>query len=89
MLGDVRRIKERLLDAVEPDYVVKLRNGLMVLLEMKGAEFDMDYAKYQATRRWVSAVNTCARSITTWSSESVDKTLRSLIEIIPSKKRVK
>lgn len=27
LLGDVRRIKERLLDAIEPDYIVKLRNG--------------------------------------------------------------
>ena len=45
----------------EPDYVVKLKNGLMVLLEMKGAEFDMDHAKYQAARRWVSAVNNWGR----------------------------
>jgi type III restriction enzyme len=33
----------------------------MVLLEMKGAEFDMDHAKYQAARRWVSAVNNWGR----------------------------
>ena len=45
----------------EPDYIVKLRNGLMLLLEMKGAEFDMDHAKYQAARRWVSAVNNWGR----------------------------
>ena len=45
----------------EPDYIVKLRNGLMILLEMKGAEFDMDHAKYQAARRWVSAVNNWGR----------------------------
>jgi type III restriction enzyme len=45
----------------EPDYIVKLRNGLMVLLEMKGTEFDMDHAKYQAARRWVSAVNNWGR----------------------------
>lgn len=45
----------------EPDYIVKLRNGMMILLEMKGAEFDMDHAKYQAARRWVSAVNNWGR----------------------------
>lgn len=28
---------------------------------MKGAEFDMDHAKYQAARRWVSAVNNWGR----------------------------
>jgi type III restriction enzyme len=33
----------------------------MVFLEMKGAEFDMDHAKYQAPRRWVSAVNNWGR----------------------------
>ena len=41
--------------------LVKLRNGSMILLEMKGAEFDMDHAKYQAARRWVSAVNNWGR----------------------------
>jgi type III restriction enzyme len=40
---------------------VKLKNGLTVLLEMKGAELDMDHAKYQAARRWVSAVNNWGR----------------------------
>jgi type III restriction enzyme len=45
----------------EPDYLVKLKNGLTVLLEMKGAELDMDHAKYQAARRWVSAVNNWGR----------------------------
>lgn len=45
----------------EPDYLVKLRSGSTVLLEMKGAEFDMDHAKYQAARRWVSAVNNWGR----------------------------
>jgi type III restriction enzyme len=45
----------------EPGYIVKPRNGSMMLLEMKGAEFDMDHAKYQAARRWVSAVNNWGR----------------------------
>jgi hypothetical protein len=61
LLGDVLRIKERLLDAIEPDSIVKLRNGSMILVEMKSAEFDMDHAKYRAARRWVSAVNNWGR----------------------------
>jgi hypothetical protein len=61
LLGDVLRIKERLRDAIEPDCIVKLRTGSMVLLEMKGDEIDQDHAKYQASRRWVSAVNNWGR----------------------------
>jgi type III restriction enzyme len=45
----------------EPDYLVKLKNGSTVLLEMKGDELDVDHAKYQAARRWVSAVNNWGR----------------------------
>jgi type III restriction enzyme len=33
----------------------------MILLEMKGAELDIDHAKYQAAQRWVSAVNNWGR----------------------------
>lgn len=45
----------------EPEHIVRLRNGLMVLFEIEGSEFDMDHAKYQAARRWVSAVNNWGR----------------------------
>jgi hypothetical protein len=45
----------------EPDYIVKHKAGLTILLEVKGGEFDMDHAKYQAARRWVSAVNNWGR----------------------------
>lgn len=41
----------------EPDYVVRLRNGQTLILEMKGEEDDQDRQKYQAARRWVAAVN--------------------------------
>ena len=37
----------------EPDYVVRLRNGQTLILEMKGEEDDQDRQKYQAARRWV------------------------------------
>ena len=41
----------------EPDFVVRLRNDVSVVLEIKGApDADAD-AKHQAARRWVQAVN--------------------------------
>lgn len=45
----------------EPDYLIKHKAGLTILLEVKGGEFDLDHAKYQAARRWVSAVNNWGR----------------------------
>ena len=45
----------------EPDYVVRLRNGQTLILEMKGEEDDQDRQKYQAARRWVAAVNNWGR----------------------------
>lgn len=44
-----------------PDFLVRLSNGLSVLLEIKGAEDDQDRAKHQAAGRWVIAVNHWAR----------------------------
>src|SRR5262249_55235290 len=41
----------------EPDFLVKLVNGLNVLLEVKGFEDDQTKAKHTAARSWVSAVN--------------------------------
>ncbi len=49
----------------EPDYLVRLKNGKSLVLEMKGAEDDQDRAKYQAARRWVTAVNNWGR-LGTW-----------------------
>ena len=40
-----------------PDFVVRLTNGLTLLLEIKGEEREQDRAKHQAAQRWVSAVN--------------------------------
>jgi type III restriction enzyme len=45
----------------EPDYLVRLKNGTTVILEMKGEEDDMDRAKHQAAHRWVEAVNNWGR----------------------------
>jgi len=41
----------------EPDYLLRLKNGGTLLLEMKGEEDDQDRAKHQAARRWITAVN--------------------------------
>lgn len=41
----------------EADFIVRLRTGLNVLLEVKGFEDAQTTAKHQAARRWVAAVN--------------------------------
>ena len=41
----------------EPDFIVRLRNGLNVVLEIKGKQFEDTDAKHQAAKRWVAAVN--------------------------------
>jgi len=40
-----------------PDYLVRLRNGVTLILEIKGQEREQDRQKYAAAGRWVSAVN--------------------------------
>ena len=41
----------------EPDFLVKLANGLTVVLEVKGRAFDGTNEKHQAAQRWIAAVN--------------------------------
>jgi len=41
----------------EPDFIVRLTNGINVLLEVKGFEDPQTIAKHHAARRWVDAVN--------------------------------
>ena len=41
----------------EPDFLVRLKSGLTVVLEIKGYEDNQDRAKHEAARRWLSAVN--------------------------------
>jgi type III restriction enzyme len=43
--------------AYEPDFLVRLQNGVTVVLEIKGYEDDQTKAKHNAARRWVDAVN--------------------------------
>ena len=41
----------------EPDFLVRLSNGVTVVLEIKGFEDDPAKAKHTAAKRWVEAVN--------------------------------
>ena len=41
----------------EPDFIVRLTNGIHLVLEIKGFEPDQVHAKHAAAKRWVSAVN--------------------------------
>jgi hypothetical protein len=43
--------------AYEPDFLVRLRTGTTVVLEIKGFEDDQTKAKHTAANRWVEAVN--------------------------------
>ncbi len=40
-----------------PDFLVRLTNGVTVILEIKGYETGQDRAKHQAAKRWVAAIN--------------------------------
>ncbi len=41
----------------EPDFIVRLRNSVSVVTEIKGKSYEDTDAKHQAARRWVAAVN--------------------------------
>jgi type III restriction enzyme len=41
----------------EPDFIVRLRNSVSVVLEIKGKQQEDTDAKHQAAKRWVAAVN--------------------------------
>jgi hypothetical protein len=47
--------------AYEPDFLVRLRNGITVVLEIKGFEDDRANAKHNAAKRWIEAVNNWGR----------------------------
>ena len=46
----------------EPDFIVRLVNGVNLLLEIKGYERDLERAKYAGAKRWVSAVKNWNRA---------------------------
>ena len=41
----------------EPDFIVRLKNGINVLLETKGYKRQQESLKSEAAKRWVAAVN--------------------------------
>ena len=41
---------------VGPDFIVKVKNGRMLLIEGKGRKDEKDDAKATAAKRWVDAV---------------------------------
>src|SRR5205807_10465031 len=41
----------------EPDFLVRLANGVTLVLEIKGFEDDVSKAKHNAAGRWIAAVN--------------------------------
>ena len=43
----------------EPDYLIRLTDGRMLILEIKGHEPDSALAKHEAADQWVRAVNYC------------------------------
>lgn len=43
--------------AYEPDFLVRLANGVNLILEIKGQQRAETEAKHQAARRWIQAVN--------------------------------
>lgn len=47
--------------AYEPDFLVKLTNGLSLVLEIKGQMREEAEAKHQSARQWVNAVNNWGR----------------------------
>jgi hypothetical protein len=44
-----------------PDFLVRLKSGVTLIIEVKGFVSEQDKAKFQAAKRWVSAVNNWGR----------------------------
>ena len=57
MVWEKPRTNQDQAHAYFPDFIVRLINGLTLLLEIKGEEREKDRTKHQAAQRWVSAVN--------------------------------
>jgi len=68
----------------EPDYLVKLTSGATLILEVKGEDDDEDRAKYQAARRWVTAVNNWGR-LSTWEFK-VCRDPQRVVDRMPNRK---
>ena len=47
--------------AYEPDFIVRLKDGSTLVLEIKGFEDNQTRAKHEAAQKWVRAVNAWGR----------------------------
>jgi type III restriction enzyme len=73
----------------EPDFIVRLTNGLMVLLEVKGYEVhdpERNNSKHTAAQKWISAVNNLGE-FGTWEFTVCRNTsqLRSVLEAMAAR----
>ena len=71
--------------AYEPDFIVRLSNGVHVVVEIKGRSLEDTEAKHQAARRWITAVNHWGRLgewdfLVCWDPQSLGRHLAALIE---------
>jgi type III restriction enzyme len=69
--------------AYEPDFLVRLANGVTLILEIKGQLHGDTAAKHQAARRWVEAVNNWGKLgrwafLTCYEPQKLGAKLRSL-----------
>ena len=71
--------------AYEPDFIVRLKSGVQVVLEIKGRSDARTAAKHEAARRWMSAVNRWGRLgewdfLVCWGPQALENDLAALIE---------
>lgn len=69
----------------EPDFLVRLKNSVTVILEIKGRPHEETDAKHQAARRWVAAVNRWGRLgkwdfLVCWEPQRLGKALVELTD---------
>jgi len=64
-----------------PDFIVKLKNGKMLIIETKGFEREKDKVKQKYLGKWIEAVNTYGR-FGIWANEVVRKpgAIKAIIE---------
>ena len=64
-----------------PDFIVKLKNGKMLIIETKGIEREKDKVKQKYLGKWIEAVNTYGR-FGIWANEVVRKpgAIKAIIE---------
>lgn len=68
----------------EPDFLVRLKNSVTVILEIKGKPHEDTVAKHQAARRWVAAVNRWGRLgewdfLVCWDPQRLPESFSSLL----------